>query len=476
MAIVAPSSWHCPWAATLQGIQLQGLRLALIAALRPKLRTGPRAQSAVIANCLKFHAVDPFLAPCYNLAVLLVPHWRALRSLIQQAMTEQTQPLGPITTFAHMMRLLDVGLTARGLVLKNSEQLIMDQTPSPRWKHSLRSFLRAAELIKGTAHRREFEEIQTLPMDWSGSLHWHHALSPGPSRQALEWALTGGMLTPARVKKKSKEGATANCKVCSEEVDDDVHRIMHCARWQVSRHLMPPEKLPPYTCTYLLGLFPAGHECTQQQIHLWQAHLATVANATQYDPTENHVLCHHAKEVADSEPKLHDRVMKDAENTLIRRRIYGKRRLCDALPLLHPWIKRYREGSHSRVSCSRCLRTASITYETEFLRKHKRCGHAVKPAITCSLPPHVQMQKRAIAGSDLQRFVLSCSCGGIGSTGNVRRFLMTHMKCNKGSTPRLGRPGRLSRGEKRAVSKAGFAQALSLASKAKVARLLLVQE
>ena len=175
----------------MRGIQLHRLRLALIATPRPKLRTGPRAQSAVIANCLKHHAVDPFLAPLYNLAILLQPAWQEASPYIKQAIDEKSIPTGPITTFAYMIQYLDITLSNRGLELKNTELLIMEQQLSPRWKHSLRAFLRSAELIKGTAHRREFEEIQQMPLDWDGSLKWHHRLGPGPTRQALEWALTG---------------------------------------------------------------------------------------------------------------------------------------------------------------------------------------------------------------------------------------------------------------------------------------------
>ena len=206
-AIIGAAAWYCPWIAICQGITLHGPRMALLSAIRPRLSTGPRAQAAAIALCIKFHAVDPFLSPCYKLAKLMVLHWNILRPWLQQAVVEETKPVGPVTVFARMLMLLKVKIIVHGLQLANSEVLVMsDQQDTPKWRHSLRAFLRSAELLRGTMHRREFQELQSLPIDWNGSLHWHRALKAGTTRSALEWVITGGILTPARISRK-KEGA-----------------------------------------------------------------------------------------------------------------------------------------------------------------------------------------------------------------------------------------------------------------------------
>ena len=469
-AIIGAAAWYCPWIAICQGISLHGSRMALLTAIRPYLCMGPRAQSAAIALCTKFHAVDPFLAPCYKLAKLILPIWHKARSQLQEAVRKDQRPIGPITVFAKMLSFLNVKIINHGLQLINSEMLVMtDPNDTPKWRHSLRAFLRAAELLRGTAHRREFMELQSMPMDWQGSLKWHHSLKAGATRRALEWVITGGILTPARVSKKNT-GEPAYCQICEDEIDDDSHRIAQCPRWNASRLMSDARRIPELTCTYLLGIYPAGHHCTQEEIMIWQSHLVRVAHDTHEDAhrSENRPTSSENQTCAFTKPSA------TQNSGPVRRRIPFKMRERDAKQDAG-WIRRYEEGGQPRVMCCRCLRTAKLQWGQAFRRRHRLCGEEMRPMPVpkLPLPRHISLQRRAVIASKQVRFTLTCICGGSGAATNVRRFVGVHEGCGQVSQQKGGRPGRLSRGEKRVLDMRHGAQNDSALVRAKRARLLL---
>ena len=71
----------------------------------------------------------------------------------------------------------------------------------------------------------------------------------------------------------------------------------------ISRDMSEPRRIPELTCTYLLGLYPAGHENTQEEIMTWQSHLVRVAHDTHAEVHSR--ITDNARETDMSSPKRH---------------------------------------------------------------------------------------------------------------------------------------------------------------------------
>ena len=444
LSIVGPAMHFCPWTALLQGVNLHAVRLSLLQAIRPHLRNGARAASAAITLISRFHLHDPLLAPCYKMARMIGNQWQQMAPLVRKLWLGSYRPIGLASSFVAVLKQLDLSLSNSFITAVNGEIANIDAGKNERRRdHALRIILRVAELAKRAGHRREFSDCALVPIDWDGTLGWHRKMAAGVTRQSLEIALTGAMLTPSRISRKKNEEAL--CPICETEVDDDAHRIVQCSRWASSRILCEEAPIPQLDCTLLAGIFPLGHTCCTAQIRHWQSHLLRIAYDTNIgDRTKQ------------TDPSSVAQQPQAA--AAVRRRIRTKSSPSSPSHSLKSsgQVQQYKDANgKARLRCLRCLLTSDVKYEVRFRKKHLTCGSSLKmPAVQLTLPSHIVLRKKCVLGEESVRFVLSCKhCLGAGSALNVRRFVDTHSNCGITSSAVVGRPMRTGRMEKRALDK-----------------------
>ena len=287
--------------------------------------------------------------------------------------------------------------------------------------HQWRVCLRHAILVKGTQHRREYQELCGEAIDERKTMALYRSMRPSRERAALAVVLSGAMLTATRARKRSTT-TTTDCP-WQQGQDTELHQ-WECSRWSASRSQivdLNAIELPYVTkCT---GIVLENSTLTTQQTRQMQQHMLRVAMMVPKDKGQQRggEERQGTQDPATHEDQRMDRAT-DGDHDMDDDRDragHGRPSLVSGRSVSADPISG--NGSGDRKNRYRCG------------KKRARRGPEQAEDLTSELPSHLGMRYRTFTGDpNYKRLLLRCRTCGQVSGALYKQFVKNHTACAQG--------------------------------------------